>query len=242
MLNRLRIVGTNHISKESVQEIKKQFLDFKPNAIAIELDQQRLHSLLHPQKQSISLGLIRQIGVKGLLFSLIARYVQQKLGKLVGMKPGSDMLFAVQLSQNNDLLLHLIDRPINITVKRLMKLLTWKEKFRFIGDIFRGVIFKKISFQFLKSSKKKSPEKVPLFDIKKVPPKNLIKTLMGVLKKRYPTVYKVLIDERNKYMAKNLAILLKKFPEHKILVVVGAGHKEGLLEDITTFLQRIDIV
>lgn len=227
MIEHIKIVGTNHISEQSIQEIKKFFLDFQPDIIAVELDKQRLHSLLHPEQEGkLGLSAIRQFGVRGTLFLLIGRYVQRKLGKIVHMKPGSEMLFAANLARNNNLLLALIDRPINITIKRLFKKLTWKEKFRFCGDI----IFSPFKKQRVK------------INLSAVPGEDMISQLLEPVKRRYPTLYVVLVAERDVYMARQIAILAKKHPTKKILCVVGAGHAQGMQKEIPLHLHRIEIV
>ncbi len=224
----IQLVGTNHISNESIQSIKKTFLSFQPDIIAIELDKQRLHSLFHPQQEGkIGFAVIRRFGVRGTLFLLIGRYAQQKLGKLVGIKPGSEMLFAANLAKNNDLVLALIDKPINQTIKRLFKKITWKEKFFFLGDILFAPFKKKHKITF---------------NISTVPNQDLISQLLLPVKKRYPTLFKVLVAERNEYMSRQLAFLHKKYPEKKILAVVGAGHLQGIQEALPTYLHRIEII
>jgi pheromone shutdown-related protein TraB len=225
--NRLKIVGTSHISSQSVEYIKKEFLNFSPEHICVELDNQRLYSLLHPQQKSAPLKLLKQLGLKGFIFAYFARYAQQKLGRLVGMQPGSDMLFAVQLAKNNNLKLHLIDRNIQITIKRLMKKLTFKEKARFAKDLFLGLFFKK------------SQPKVKI-DLNKVPSKKFISNLLEKLKKTYPTLYEVLVEERNHYMARQTVLLLKKNHLEKFLVVVGAGHEEELFSLVDFYDKKID--
>ncbi len=228
MTNNIKIVGTNHISEQSIQKIKQEFLSFQPDIIAIELDKQRLQSLLHPnQEGKIGLAAIRQFGVKGTLFLILGRYAQKKLGKIVNMKPGSEMLFATNLARSNGLTLALIDRPINKTIKRLFKKLTWKEKFRFLGDVLFAPFKKK--------------QKIT-FNLASVPDEDVISQLIKPLKKRYPTFYNVLIAERDVYMSRQLAIIHKKNPDKKTLAVVGAGHVQGIHKAIPKQLQHIEVV
>ena len=82
--NRYVLVGTSHISSQSIEEIKNNFLEHKPDAICVELDAQRLYTLLHPQQKNNPWALLRQLGLRGFIFTLITRYAQQKLGKIVG--------------------------------------------------------------------------------------------------------------------------------------------------------------
>ncbi len=73
-------------------------------------------------------------------------------------------------------------------------------------------------------------------DLSRVPSAQLIARLIREIKKRYPSLYRVLIQERNEYMAYQLIRLTHLHPDKKILAVVGAGHEEGMQK----MLQKIN--
>ena len=98
-----------------------------------------------------------------------------------------------------------------------------------MGDIFKGI------FQGKKQLKQLGVDQL---DLKRVPTNELIEKMMGQLKGRYPSVYKSLVEDRNKYMVKKLVGIMRLHPEKKILVVVGAGHKKGMQE----LLLKVDVV
>ena len=225
----IKIIGTSHIAAQSSKEIKAAVQADRPDIIAIELDFQRASALMAEEKNKVKLGDILKIGVKGYLFVKIGQYVQQKLGQMVGVAPGSEMKTALELARKEKLELALIDQPIQTTLKNFSKELTWKEKFRFVGDVFKGIFFKK------KQMKELGLED---FDLSKVPPEEVIEKMIIPLKKRYPNVYKTLVADRNKYMVKKLVKLLRADPQKKILVVVGAGHKKGMEE----LLLKVEVV
>ena len=227
--NKLEIIGTSHIAKQSIQEIKVAILTRKPDIVAVELDIQRAAALLQNQKSDLSLSFILKMGLKGYIFAKIGQIAQQKLGKMVGVAPGSDMKTAILTARKEKLEVRFIDQPIAITLKKFSKTLKWKEKFRFATDFFQGLLFPK------KQIKKLGLEN---FDLSKVPKKELISKMILQIKDRYPSVYKTLIVDRNKYMVKELIKLMRANPEKKILAVVGAGHEEGMKE----LLLKIDVV
>ena len=68
------------------------------------------------------------------------------------------------------------------------------------------------------------------FDLHKVPSREIIKKLTNKVRKRYPNVYSVLVDDRNKYMAKNLYKLMLDY--NSVVAIVGAGHEEDLIREI----------
>lgn len=209
----VKLLGTSHIAKESIETITKEFLEFNPNIVCVELDHRRLHALLTNQKSDKSLirG-IKTYGLQGYLFAIIGGYVQEKLGNTVGIKAGSDMLTAVNLSKAQNKQLHLVDQDIEITLKRFSKAFTWREKFRILWDIIRSPFGKRMKI-----------------DLNRVPKDELIQKMMGELKKRYPSLHRVLIEERNQVMAKNIYKIMSKNEDKKILVIIGVGHEKELL-------------
>ena len=208
------IMGTSHIAKESLIEVENTIEEQKPDFIALELDQKRYHALLYNKKGPIRLKQIREIGIKGFLFSLIGAFIEKKLGEYVGVAPGSEMITAIKLAKKNKIQIALIDQDIDITLKRFSKTLSWKEKWNFVVDIVKGLIFRKKEVDF---------------DLTKVPSKKVIDILIKKVKSRYPNIYKVLIEERNQVMASKLNQLIMKNPDKKILAIVGAGHGEEII-------------
>lgn len=212
----LYIIGTSHISKQSISEIKDAFEQIKPDILAVELDRPRLYGLMSSKQKGPSFYDIRRIGLKGFIFALFGSWASKKLGKIVGVAPGSEMKSAVLLANKNKVKVALIDQNIEVTLKRFSKSFSWKEKWNILVDIFNGLVLRK---------------KDPMldFDISKVPKKKIIKKMISRLKERYPNIYKVIIDERNYYMARKLKVLISD-SEKKVLAVVGAGHEEAILD------------
>jgi pheromone shutdown-related protein TraB len=228
-MNNVMIIGTSHIAKQSVNEIKTAVNAWKPDIIAIELDLQRAAALMSEEKSKISLAIVLKIGIKGYLFAKVGQFVQQKLGKMVGVSPGSEMKEAMMLARKEKLEVAFIDQPIQITLKNFSKYLTWKEKFRFFWDMVKGLITPRNQMKEMGLDK---------FDLTKVPGKEVVKKLVAQMRKRYPNVYKALVSDRNRYMVRNIIKILRKNPDKKILVVIGAGHEEGMRE----LLLKVEVI
>ena len=216
----LNIIGTSHIARQSIDSVKNTILEEKPGIIALELDKNRLYGLMHNQKRKLSISDISRIGFKGFLFSWIGSVIQKKLGDYVGVAPGSEMKTAIRLAKKQKTRIALIDQNIEITLKRFSRALTWKEKWRLLVDIFKGAVLKKNELEDLDIKK---------IDLTKVPTQEVIRKLINKMRQRYPNICRVLIDERNNIMAKNLALLMNENPEKNILAVVGAGHEEEII-------------
>jgi len=222
----LKIIGTSHIAKESLNQVKESIENDKPEILALELDKGRAYALMHKEKRKIRLSDIRRVGIKGFFFSLIGAWAEKKLGKIVGVPPGSEMKQAIKLAKKKEIKIALIDQNIETTLKRFSKELTWKEKWNFIVDIIKAVILRKKEVEF---------------DLTKVPSKKIIKSLLTKVKERYPNIYKVLVTERNQVMAKNLVSVMKENPEKKILAIIGAGHEEDIIKLIKERINKVDI-
>ncbi len=214
----ITIIGTSHIARQSVKEVKEAIERLKPDIVAIELDRKRFPALFEKKARGIRVLDVFKVGIRGFLFAALGAWAERKLGDSVGMKPGAEMKTAVIEARKNKAKVALIDQDIEITLRRLTSSLTWKEKWNFLVDILKGAFGWKPEFSF---------------DLRTVPEDELIKKMIGTLKERYPNIYTVLIDERNKVMASNIMKLQDENPEKSVLVVVGAGHKEGLEELIS---------
>ena len=210
----LTIIGTSHIAKQSLEDVEKEIEGQRPDIIALELDKNRLYGLFKKQGK-IRIYDIKRVGLKGFIFSLIGAWAEKKLGKLVGVAPGSEMKIAVRLAKKHNIKIALIDQDIEITLKRFSKSLTWGEKWNFLVDIVKAIFVRKNVIEF---------------DLTKVPSRKVIKKLVGQVKKRYPNIYKVLIEERNDVMAENLKKIMEDHQDKKILAIVGAGHEDDILE------------
>lgn len=213
----IQIIGTSHISKHSAIEIERAIIEFAPDVVAVELDKRRLESLQtrkEGEKHRIPLSMVRQVGVTGYLFLVIGGVLQRKLAGIVDVEPGIDMLAAVNAATARNLTVLLVDQDILVTMRRLSAAFTWREKFRLLFDV--------MSAPFRR-------EKIAI-NLEKVPSAATIRKLMGLLKDKYPSLYAVLIEERNIHMCLALDKFVRLNPEKRILLVVGAGHEEDLRE------------
>jgi len=226
-IGNIHIVGTSHIAKESIDKVKNAFLTIKPEVICVELDKDRFIALTTPdEKKPKNRDIIRNVGLWGFMFYRIAGYVQKKLSEKTGVKPGSDMLEAIKLAHINQVKLALIDQHISVTLSRFSKAFTFKTKMRVIGDIFSAPFSKKL--------------KVHL-DLNRIPDDETIAMLLDIVKKRYPTLYNVMIEERNIVMGKRLVKIMQENPGVPIMAVVGAGHEKGMKRIIEEEIKKQSI-
>ncbi len=214
----LTVIGTSHIARQSLQEVRQAFED-RPEIVALELDPKRLHAVVSGEQRRPGIGNIAKIGLKGYLFTLIGSFVQRKLGKVVGVSPGSELKEAFLLARQSNARVALIDQDIELTMRNFSKALGWREKLRFLADMLRGLLFPKSEMRRWELD----------FDLRKVPEKRVVRKMLGRVKERYPGIYKALIEDRNNVMAKNLAAIMRQSPDKKVLAIVGAGHEEEII-------------
>lgn len=214
----ITLIGTSHIAKESIEKVKRTIEEVRPDIIALELDMRRFYALQQP-KQRFSWYAATRVGFKGFAFALIGSWLSRKLGRMVGVEPGDEMKAAIAVARKQNIRIALIDQDIQVTLSRFSKQLTWKERWRFFSDLLKSLFVPRHEL------KKYGLDEL---DLSKVPPEVLINKLLALMKERYPTVHRVLVEERNTVMAKRLEAMDAE--DRKIVAVVGAGHLSGMRE------------
>ncbi|MBP1947053.1 TraB/GumN family protein [Methanobacterium petrolearium] len=211
----LKIIGTAHVSEKSVEEVRNTILESKPDVVAVELDAARYQNLLNEKNgvQTDKEIKIREI-LKGnnltmFLVSGFLSYFQKKIGEEVGVKPGSEMLAAAEAAQEAGARVALIDRDIQITLKRALNHMTFWEKAKFVYSIIASFF----------------TDDEAIEDIESIKEGDALEEVMGYFQEMSPHAYEVLVKERDAYMARMLLDL-----DGDVVAVVGAGHKEGIRE------------
>jgi len=198
----IEIYGTSHVSHESIEKIDSVLGDGRFDIVALELDPQRLQAL-QQQGETSSKG--------SPIFLRMIRYFQKAIGKRTGVMPGEEMLHAYNTALGNNLDVALIDQDIQITLGRLNSI-SRKEKVKaglsMMGGLFMG----------------------ERLDVSKIPEQNEISHMTDELKKSFPGLHQVLIEERNEYMYRSLQELQRQNSDKDIAVFVGAGHRKALEE------------
>ncbi len=217
-LGNLTVIGTSHIAKDSVSMVRETMLAEKPDIVAVELDHARLQVMLSDEKPRFSLSMLRLMGLTGALFFFIGNFLQRRLGKIIGASPGEEMKTAVKLARQNGTRVALIDQPFNITMSRISGI-SMGEKLKLGRDLLFGV-----------TGLEKEKMRI---DLTKVPPESFVRTAMKKVSERYPQLYKALVTDRDNYMAKMLATIIRMEPQSKVVAVVGAGHEREVVRLLT---------
>lgn len=222
----ITVIGTSHIAKDSIAKVRETILAEKPDIVAVELDHARLHALLSEEKPKFGFAMLRIMGITGLIFFVVGRFLQRKLGKLIGAVPGEEMKTAVEVARLNNTRVALIDQPLNITMLNVSRI-SLGEKLKLAKDLIFGM-----------SGLEKDKAHIAQVDLSKVPSKDFVETAMKMVRGRYPQLYKALVADRNEYMAKMLAKIIKMEPQSRIVAVVGAGHEREIIRLVKKQAER----
>ena len=124
------LVGTAHISSESIELVKKTIEEEAPDAVGVELDSQRLEQLKSGAAwKEMDISKILKEGKSHLfLVNLMLSNMQKKFGDSVGIQRGADLLAAVSAAERKKISVELSDRDIKITMKRGLASMGLKEK------------------------------------------------------------------------------------------------------------------
>jgi len=221
------LVGTAHISKDSVEEVKEVIEEFKPDIVAVELCQRRYDAITKKDKWENTpvSQLIKGNNAYLLLAQTFLASIQRKLGKEYGIEPGSEMIAAMKEAKQHNLDVALVDRDISVTLKRAWRKMGFREKFR-------------LAWEFLKAIVGYDEEEMEELDLKELMNQDVISTLMEEFKEIAPSVADVLIHERDQYIAKKI---LDESKKGKVVAVVGAGHLKGIQKHLKKGKIDIDL-
>lgn len=211
-MKNVRLLGVNHVSKKSLENIDDALKNEDVDAVCLELDRKRLQSLLKKDRSLPSPLLIRHIGISGYIFSLTATLIQRAIGKYTGVLPGDEMIHGFTKAKKKQIPIALIDRPIQDTLKEFKKI-PLLEKLRLIKDSLNP--FNRVNIPF---------------SVDTIPSPQELKPVLDIFSERYPETTKAILHSRDEYMA---AMIKKVLSRHdNVLVIVGAAHIPGIQEKL----------
>ncbi len=217
------LIGTAHISKVSANLVDEVIRNESPDCVCLELDEKRFSSLKNAKKwENLNLKeVIKNQQLSTLLLNVALASYQKKLAKKLDIQPGNEFLIATNTAEELNIPIELCDRDIRITLRRTWKSLSLLEKLKLIfsGDD-SGDIEKEIDEDLLAELRKT----------------DVISKMIKSLGESVPSLKRVLIDERDYYLAEK--IRLSK--GNKVVAVVGAGHMSGIIEYLETD-KKIDL-
>lgn len=211
----LLLIGTAHISKGSVDEVSSYMEKFNPDHVCIELDKTRYKSKDDDSGwNSTSITKVLKEG-KGflLLANMALASFQKRMGEQTGSKPGEEILGAAKIADEKNIPFSFCDREIQTTFKRSWRKSNFWNKCKLLATL--------ISAAF-------SKEEVTEEELEELKKADVLETMLNEMASQLPTVKKVLIDERDQYLATSMYLS----PGTRKLGVIGAGHTNGILKTL----------
>ena len=217
------LIGTAHVSKESIEEVTQEIKNEHPDCVAIELDERRYNSMSDPDSWR-NLDIIKVLKRREgflMLANLVLGSFQRKMGENVGVKPGDEMLAAIDCAKENNIPFTLVDRPIQVTLRRAWAKNSFLGKCRLLASMLASAF----------DNEEISPEQ-----IENLKNSSEMDSMMNELSDYMPVVKQVLIDERDTYLASNIFTA----EGNNIVAVLGAGHLNGVAAHLEAFASETE--
>ncbi len=209
------LIGTAHISQSSVDEVKTVINQVQPDTVCIELCSSRYQAMLEKdQWKNMDIFKVIREGKSFLLFAnLIMTAFQKRLGSRLGVKPGAEMFEAANVAEKLNSELVLADRDVKITLQRTWRGMPFWGKMKVLGQLLASLFIR---------------EEISKEEIEKLKESDALSEAMQMLAEQSPEMKRILIDERDQYMAEKIRQSMGKL----IVAVVGAGHVKGLTAEL----------
>jgi len=206
------LVGTAHVSRESVTEVSRVIHEESPGRVCVEIDDARYQSIVQGESWSgVNIyQVIRQRKGFLLLGNLVLSSFQKRMGLDLGVRPGEEMIESIRIAESLSIPVSLCDRDIQVTLRRAWTKSSLWGKNKMLAALLSSVF---------------TSEKLSEAEIEALKQKSALEGMMEELAGYLPAVKEVLIDERDRYLATRIF----ETTEERVVAVVGAGHVPGIV-------------
>lgn len=213
---RYTILGTAHVSHASVAAVDAILATQSFDAVAVELCDARFQALAAPERlQQLDLFRVLKDGKAGMVAAqlLLASY-QSRLAEQLGIEPGAEMKTAMAGAKSHSVPVWLVDRDIGLTVGRAYRAVGFWQRMGLMGGLLGSLL---------------SNDKIDENEIEKLKEGDMLDSAFREFAQQSQPLYTALIAERDAYMAARLRELASQSNAlQRVLVVIGAGHLQGL--------------
>lgn len=219
------LVGTAHISQNSVREVEAVISALRPDTVCVELCQTRYDALTDDSRWR-KLDIFQVLKQKKALFlmaNLALSAYQRRLGEKLGVEPGAELMAGVRKAREVGAKLVLADRDIQITLKRTWANLGFWGRNKILAGLVAGIFG--------------ATEELSEDELEKMKDRDTLTEKMKEFAVSHPRVKQPLIDERDLFLISSI----REAAGEKIVAVVGAGHVPGMLEHLRTTVDRAAI-
>jgi pheromone shutdown-related protein TraB len=215
------LIGTAHVSRASAEAVREFATSGDYDAIAVELCQARYDALTAERKWTdLDLYRILREGKAGLVMANLALSAyQRRIAEQFGIEPGAEMRAASVAAKELDLPLQLVDRDLATTLKRSYANVPWYKRLYLSAGLALGMV---------------SSEEIDEESIEKLKEGDILESTFTEFAEQSPELFEALIAERDLYMAARLREENAGKEGRKVLVVIGAGHMEGIARELAS--------
>jgi pheromone shutdown-related protein TraB len=219
------LLGTAHVSRASAEAVKEMAGSGDFDAIAVELCQARYDALTAERKWTdLDLYRIIRQGKAGLVMANLALSAyQRRIAEQFGIEPGAEMRAATIAAKERGLPLQLVDRDLAITLRRSYASVPWYKRIYLMTGLALGMV---------------SSEEIDEEAIEKLKEGDILESTFTEFAEQSPELFEALIAERDRFMAARLRQENTDSNGRKVLVVIGAGHMEGLAKQLESGLEN----
>ena len=217
----ITLIGTAHVSKESVALVEEKIMSREFDCVAVELCPARYENLKNRSWwQNLDIyEVFKKKKASLLLINLALSAYQRRLADKVGVEAGQEMIRATELAVDNKIRLEVVDRDITTTLHRLVTKVSFWQKMKIFSGLIVGVFV---------------GEEVDREQIENLKKGDMLHSVIEEFGESLPQIKKVLIDERDEFMVGKLSMLAASEDAPKsILAIVGAGHLVGMVPGFT---------
>lgn len=209
------LLGTAHVSQSSIEATRALIAQRDFDAIAVELCPSRHQAMTAPDTMAkMDIFQVIRNGQIGLVAANLALSAyQRRLAEQLGVEPGAEMRAAIEGAAKKSLPLWQIDREIGLTLRRTHAALGFWRRLSLISGLAASLLIK---------------DEVDADEIERLKQGDILESSFHEFAKRDETLYRTLIDERDRYMAARLRSEAGGRQGLSVLAVVGAGHLAGL--------------
>ena len=207
------LVGTAHVSKQSVDLVQQVIQEEKPETVCVELCAGRFQTLRQSDnwQQMDIIKVIKEKKAFLLLSNLILAAFQKRIAAKLEVRPGQEMIQAIETAEAMGAAVHLADRDVRVTLARTWGQMGWWARCKLIAHLV-------LSFG--------QTDEIKAEDVEAMKQKDMLAAILDEVGQSLPTVRRTLIDERDQYLTEKI----RTAPGQKIVAVVGAGHVPGILK------------
>ena len=255
------LIGTAHVSQESADLVKEVIDKEKPDTVCIELCENRFKSIKDRDNWS-KMDIVKVIKEKKamiLIINFLLASFQRKIAKKLGVRPGQEMIQAIESAGEHNLNVSVIDRDVRTTINRTWGFMSFKSKFKIFAGMggvamiimmvvvtaaiiakftvpeyttkyFMMTIIGVFGVMSLFSGGKPEEDELTKEKLEEMKKQDTLELLLAEMGDSVPDIKKRLIDERDLYMVEKLRDVEGK----NLIAVVGAGHVPGMMKNWET--------